>query len=161
MSEGGEIPGRRKSRRVILTSLVLNEQRKPTVFLQRVKDLKVIQFQKIDKNRIGYDEVTNKPMIPINSHSNIFFYIFSSTCLNYDSRFVFLIYMSQLYLGAPELYFTDWVKSHSIEGISLIAVPSPHYYLNKWLSRFLKHSKKYLECHTWTFIKWPGTVYMA
>lgn len=97
MSEGGEIPGRRKSRRVILTSLVLNEQRKPTVFLQRVKDLKVIQFQKIDKNRIGYDEVTNKPMIPINSHSNIFFFIsshlrvsimivglcFSSTCLNY------------------------------------------------------------------------------
>ena len=55
MSEGGEIPGRRKSRKVILTSLVLNEQRKPTVFLQRVKDLKVIQFQKIDQNRIGYD----------------------------------------------------------------------------------------------------------
>ena len=96
MSEGGEIPGRRKSRKVILTSLVLNEQRKPTVFLQRVKDLKVIQFQKIDQNRIGYDEVTNKPMIPINSHSNVFFIsshlrvsimivglCFSSTCLNY------------------------------------------------------------------------------
>ena len=72
MSEG-EIPGRRKSRRIILTSLVLNEQHKPTVFLQRVKDLKLIQFQKFDQDRIGYDEVTNKPIIPIISHCNFFF----------------------------------------------------------------------------------------
>lgn len=56
-------------------------------------------------------------MIPINSHCDIF-YIFSSTCLNYDSRFVLLIYMSQLCLGATELCFTyshresHWLRFH-------------------------------------------------
>ena len=63
-------------------------------------------------------------MIPINSHCD-FFYIFSSTFLNYDSRFVLLIYMSQLRLGATELFHIFSL------GISLTEAPSPHYYLNK------------------------------